>query len=163
MSEIIYKIISDTRAALLFVFISLACLSAVVINSIPVWRTMANEPVRQPTELTSEPARLAPDSVAKLHIFGVAPTIATELPNTVLALSLEGVLLSGDAKHSSAIIALKGAVSSVYSLGEALPNGAILDQITEEFVVLKTQGRLEKLPLDRAFVSMQAAPVSTLR
>ncbi len=50
----------------------------------------------------------------------------------------------------------------MFSLGEALPNGATLDQITEDFVVLKTQGRLEKLQLDRALASMQSAPVSTL-
>jgi|GEM_PF-7075863 len=164
MSEIIYTIISDSRTALLSVFISLACLTAVVVNSVSDWGKMPNESIaHQSVAVKTETVTLVPDNIAKMHLFGVAPTIADTLPKTKLALKLEGVLLSADAIHSSAIIAPTGGVSSVYSLGEVLPNGATLDQITDEFVVLKTQGRLEKLLLDRAFVSMQAMPVSTLR
>lgn len=158
MNEIISNIRHDSRAALFFVLLSAVALWAVVSNTLGALQQLPDDkvPVLSSAVQHTEKSLLRPESLASYHLFGRAPDISAVMPKTTLALTLEGVLLSGNAMRSSAIIASKNGLSKVYSIGETLPNGAALEKITGEFIVLKSEGRLEKLLLDRPEAMMQA-------
>lgn len=83
--------------------------------------------------------------IASWHLFGVSSSCAALIPTTDLKLTLRGLLVASPAKNSQAIISELGKEEKVYSIGDALPGGAILYKILVDSVILKHNGRLEKL------------------
>lgn len=92
-----------------------------------------------------------PDSVAGLHLFGIANGNASaNAPETTLNLTLRGLAAATpDAKHSLAIIASNG-VGQMYAVGAQLPGGALLQSIYPDHVLLNLNGRLQSLSLPRS-------------
>ncbi len=94
--------------------------------------------------------------IAGWHLFGevakapppppeVPNEVPDEVPATQLRLSLRGVFHYPDVPRQRAIIASPDGKEDVYSVGDALPGGATLEDIGAQRVVLSRQGRLEAL------------------
>lgn len=96
------------------------------------------------------------EDISSWHLLGGNPN-TTDLPETNLQLSLQGVLSMPDPAHGSAIIAQPGQPGKVYQPGDLLPGGAILDKVMVDKVLILNRGRLETLSLMRP--GLQFAPV----
>lgn len=94
--------------------------------------------------------------IAGWHLFGkvakapppppeVPKEVPEEVPATQLRLSLRGVFHYPDVDRQRAIIASPDGKEDVYTVGDALPGGATLEDIGAQRVVLSRQGRLEAL------------------
>ncbi|MBU6510015.1 MAG: type II secretion system protein GspC [Gammaproteobacteria bacterium] len=92
-----------------------------------------------------------PDSVAGLHLFGIANSNAgANAPETTLNLTLRGLAAATpDAKQSLAIIASNG-VAQMYAVGAQLPGGALLQSIYPDHVLLNLNGHLQSLSLPKS-------------
>jgi general secretion pathway protein C len=96
--------------------------------------------------------------VARYHLFGRADVVAnsatpTVAPETKLNLVLNGVIAAARPEDAVAIIATRGGAENGYSLNARLPGGAELKEIYPERVIIKYQGRLEALTLQRKLLS----------
>ncbi|MEW8027142.1 MAG: type II secretion system protein GspC [Candidatus Thiodiazotropha sp.] len=91
------------------------------------------------------------DSVAKLHLFGVAGAaktvkkIDTKAPETRLNLTLHGVFVADEAEKGEAIIGTSGNVQKYYKVGNAVMSGVTLQAVFEDRVVLLRNGQSEVL------------------
>jgi type II secretory pathway component PulC len=83
------------------------------------------------------------------HLFGEAPLKADNLTQTRLNLELNGVMLGGKESHSYAIISEPGKNQKLYHVGDALPGGAKLHQITSVGVVIQYNNKYEQLQIKR--------------
>lgn len=91
--------------------------------------------------------RIAPAShIADWHLFGLALS-NTDLPETRLALVLQGTVVSPTSPNTStALIAERGQPAKVYHIGDAI-DGAVIKNIVEHAVVLEQAGTLTTLHL----------------
>ncbi len=92
--------------------------------------------------------------LSSTHLFGDA----SNLPITSLQLRLLGVIKSDSDENSKVIISEANQPGKVYSKGKMLPSGVIVYDISNEGVILKNNGRFEKLPLARSPLLFQDAP-----
>lgn len=93
--------------------------------------------------------------ISTWHLMGLSPS--SDLPETNLQLTLQGVLTMPNSQRASAIIAGPDEKANVYRPGDLLPGGAILDKVMSDKVIIKNRGKLEELPLVRK--KLQFAPV----
>ncbi|MCW5588567.1 MAG: hypothetical protein KIT27_02770 [Legionellales bacterium] len=138
-----------------FEFTSIVMLSLiliVIINTILFFRTITTTtaPINRSTTPT-QPTYSA-ENIAHFHVFGISPQSA--LPQTNLNIRLIGVM-SG--KNAQAIIQLENGQQQVYSIGDHLANGAIIEQIQTSAVILNYQGHLQRLDLPE--LKLQFAPI----
>jgi general secretion pathway protein C len=103
---------------------------------------------------TAETRNSARHDIASWHLFGQPSDQHAEVspakinaPETRLNLELNGVYLGDSPEHSRAIIAEKGKQQEHYQAGDQLPGNAVLDEIHAEHVLLKRNGRYERLAL----------------
>jgi general secretion pathway protein C len=75
-----------------------------------------------------------------------------------LDLTLEGIVFSNDSKHSMVIISAPGNKTQTFSIGDTVPGGAKIKQITPDGVVLKRDGQLESLSLPKNELNFEEAP-----
>lgn len=92
-----------------------------------------------PGFVPAPPARLA-----QAHLFGVP---AAGEVDTSLALVLGGVLAGDFAGDDTAVIGAPGQPQAVYRAGDALPGGGVLDSVGADYVLIRNQGRRERLSL----------------
>jgi general secretion pathway protein C len=91
------------------------------------------------------------DSVAKLHLFGVAGAtkkakkIDSNAPVTRLNLTLHGVFVADEAEKGEAIIGTSGNVQKYYKVGNAVMSGVTLQAVFNDRVVLLRNGQSEVL------------------
>lgn len=86
------------------------------------------------------------------HLFGKSFAKIGEVPITSLELSVTGIVKVDSEKnhsYSKAYISTSGQPSKIYLIGDALPSGVKIYDITSKEVILENQGQLEKLPLPR--------------
>lgn len=89
-------------------------------------------------------------SIPEMHLFGVSAT--GDMPITNLQLRVTGIAREMDAHSenvSKAYISIAGAPSKIYQVGDTLPDGVKIYDITPDTVILENAGQLEKLPLPR--------------
>ncbi|MDP5209061.1 MULTISPECIES: type II secretion system protein N [unclassified Microbulbifer] len=95
-----------------------------------------------------------PASIPNTPFFGLAETKKKEvvpevdlanLPATQLNIVLSGVLDSSNKGNASALVAEKGKPAKRLYVGDALPGGAELYSVEVDHVVLRRNGRMEKL------------------
>ena len=89
-------------------------------------------------------------SIPKQHLFGVSAT--GDMPVTNLQLRVTGIVRQANAKNESeskAYISNAGEPSKIYQVGDSLPDGVKIYEITPDTVILENSGQLEKLPLPR--------------
>lgn len=86
---------------------------------------------------------------------------ASSAPPTSLALQLRGIILADPASASSALIAPTGGQPVAYVVGQSVPGGATIEAIAFDKVLLRTNGRLERLDLPRISANGQAPAAAT--
>jgi len=115
-------------------------------------------------------------SIVKHNLFGVAPANSahlaqpvTDAPDTQLNLELRGVLAYDPEASALAIISEGRGNEKVYAIGDELPGSATLQEVLADHVILKRNGRLEKLrlpeestPIAVATTARKGADVSQL-
>ncbi len=91
--------------------------------------------------------------ISQWHLFGVYDDRLSELPETQLALILQGTMLSSNnSKQSFAIVSADKAQAKVYKIGDVLPGDAILERIANNEIVIRYQGQLQSLKLPINFL-----------
>lgn len=88
-------------------------------------------------------------SLPEQHLFG--QSIANGiLPITNLQLKLVGIVdVNDEPKDSKAYISIAGQPDKIFQVGDRLPYGVIVYDITPDSVILQNDGHLEKLTLER--------------
>ena len=93
--------------------------------------------------------------LSTFHLFGEAGKVIDKpkdepiaAPKTNLRLVLKGVFTAKDGGMSGAIIEEMGKSSEYYVLGSVLPGNATLEEVYEDRVLLRRNGRLETLSFD---------------
>jgi type II secretory pathway component PulC len=92
------------------------------------------------------------------HLFGKLGSSHAALPITSLQIRLIGVIKADPEKFSRVIISESGQPGKIYSIGDSLSSGIIINSITDEGVILENDGHLEKLPLQRTPLAFQGMP-----
>jgi general secretion pathway protein C len=99
------------------------------------------------------------DSVAKLHLFGMAGAkqevkkVNAKAPETKLNLTLHGVFVADDADKGEAIIGTSGNVQKYYKVGSAVMSGVTLQAVFDDRVVLLRNGQSEVLRFPKVSTS----------
>jgi len=110
---------------------------------------------KRPTPTMS--ANALAQQVASKHLFGKANSVngrPVNAPETKLNLKLSGVIASTSVDGAVALIAPgKSAREKAYKVGDNLPGGAILKEISGDRVLLEYRGRMETLTLHRKLLS----------
>lgn len=89
-------------------------------------------------------------NIPNQHLFGLSAT--GDMPITNLELRVTGIAREADAQSeniSKAYISIAGGPSKIYQVGDSLPDGVKINDITPDTVILENAGKLEKLPLPR--------------
>ena len=96
------------------------------------------------------------------HLFG-RPLSTGTVPVTNLQLQITGIVLNEkNSKLSKAYISSAGQLSKIYRIGDTLPSGVKLYEITADTVIFENDGRLEKLSLTRLGLHFTPKPEGTL-
>jgi len=103
--------------------------------------------------------------ISDSHLFGVGPAgqKTSSMPMTSLPLRLVGVIQSVPSTISRAIISESGETGKPYQVGDNVSGGVTIYSISNEGVILKNSGRLEKLPLQRSPLIFQGLPKKILQ
>lgn len=145
------RVASFTAGILFIVFV------LVIINTVVTWLPQKQNFSNQ--LLISHPKQdFKLSDISTWHLMGFSVT--NGLPQTNLQLTLQGVLVMSNPAQSSAIIADQSQTAKVYSVGDVLPGGAILDKVLANEVIIKNRGRLEELPLVRPKLQFAPPPPS---
>jgi len=95
------------------------------------------------------------DMIASLpeeHLFGQSLSKTSEMPISNLQLRVTGIVKVETEKYgtfSKVFISISGQPSKTYRIGDTLPYGVKVYDITADSVILQNNGHLEKLPLPR--------------
>jgi type II secretory pathway component PulC len=91
-------------------------------------------------------------SVPNEHLFGKMVSKTGAMPVTNLQFRVTGIVKVDTEKYeafSKAYISISGQPSKIYQIGDSLPYGVKVYDITSDAVILENEGHLEKLPLPR--------------
>lgn len=132
-----------------------------------VWRwhsdwVLAHQVVATNTKLnTSDETSLMIAAIPDNHLFGMAFDKSGDVPITDLQLRVTGIVKVNDEQLGSVskvYISSSGQPGKIYQVGDTLPFGVKIYEITGDAVILENSGRLEKLPLPREPLQFKAAP-----
>lgn len=143
-----------SRAADIFTGLVIASV-AIALGSF-TWHLFGAGP-RETIAAPAAPVQGGPTDIAPalaLAPFG-RPDASSAQP-TSLALQLRGVILADPASASTALIAPTGGQPVSYSVGQAVPGGATVEAIALDKILLRVNGRLERLDLPRISANGQA-------
>lgn len=89
---------------------------------------------------------------------------SAEPPATTLALQLMGVRANGDPSRSSAIIQRPDKSQDAFRVGQEIAEGAVLDAVYSDRVIIRRNGVRETLPIDktRLLTAAPAEPAMTV-
>lgn len=110
---------------------------------------LAHQTAATPTRTDNASNRMIA-SLPNQHLFGIAAT--GDMPISNLELRVTGIVRQQDNQNtniSKAYISISGAPSKIYQVGDSLPDGVKIYEITPDTVILENAGQLEKLPLPR--------------
>jgi type II secretory pathway component PulC len=147
--------INLSQRAVMGICIAIASLAGITFfYSIWQWHSdwvLARQNAAPITIKTNEAAN--PDtSIPGEHIFGKSAAKLGEMPITNLQFQVTGIVkIDSDRPGavSKAYISISGQPSKIYKIGDMLPYGVKVYEITPDAVVLENEGHLEKLPLPR--------------
>ncbi len=135
----------DPRIAL---GISALLLLFILLSVISTTRSFFTATTNTAPERQSITMPISATNVANFHLFGLFQPTPTNLPQTNLQLSLEGIALSSAKNQSSiAIISSPSGQTKIYRVGDAVPGGATIAKMQANEIVLNDNGRLEVLKL----------------
>ncbi len=101
------------------------------------------------------PSESSGDLIARIpddHLFGKAFSKTGDMPISNLQLRITGIVKVNTEQGGSvskAYISMEGQPSKIYQVGDSLPYGVKVYEITSDTVILENNGHLEKLPLPR--------------
>ena len=97
------------------------------------------------------------DAIGSAHLFGrslktemVDPVATAAMPESLLNVSIKGILALADEGQSMAILSVENAADEVFKIGAELASGYQLHQIVADGVVVDHLGKLEMIYLPRA-------------
>jgi Type II secretion system protein C len=97
-------------------------------------------------------------ALPRAHIFGQNLS-SSDVPVTNLQLRVTGIVSvpnEDDHASSKAYISISGQPSKIFKMGDELPNGVKIYDITADTVILEHDGDIEKLPLPRESLVFKA-------
>ena len=133
------------------IFTGLVVASVAVALAGLTWRLVGARPADAPPPAAGQPAAPAPaaDISPALALSPFGRPDASSAQPTSLALALRGVVLAYPRSASSALIAPAGGQPISYAVGQVVPGGATIEEIAFDRVLLRVNGRLERLDLPR--------------
>lgn len=153
--------LEDPRVRLIIGIGASLLLCLFVFHTASVWRAdwrLAHEALPE--------AAIAPDQTNELvealpsaHLFGQSLTDSDQMPITNLQLLVTGIVkIEGGQSGtiSKAYISMKGEPSKIYQVGDMLPYGVKVYEITSDTVILENEGHFERLPLPRETLQFKA-------
>lgn len=129
------------------------CVAATLIYVISAWYLdwmLAHQTIHASAKQDNNAAAQMIAAIPSQHLFGISPK--SEMPVTNLQLSVTGIARETDENNenvSKAYISIAGAPSKIFQVGDTLPDGVKIYEITPDTVILENAGQLEKLPLPR--------------
>lgn len=105
-------------------------------------------------------------SIAGDHIFGKSTSELGQMPITNLQMTVTGIVKVSEQSGliSKAYISISGQASKIYQVGDKLPYGVKVYDITSDEVILENDGHFEKLPLPREKLKFKpSAPRSNMQ
>lgn len=111
-------------------------------------QAIAASPTVATADETADMIAAIPDE----HLFGKSFAKGGAMPITNLQLRVTGIVKvedEGSGSVSKAYISISGQSSKIYQIGDSLPYGVKVYDITPNEVILENDGHLEKLPLPR--------------
>ena len=152
------------------IFTGLVIASVAVALAGLTWRIVGARPAATPPPAAGAAAAIASSpTVAPAIALDVSPALAlapfgrpdaASAQPTALALVLRGVVLANRPSASSALIAPAGGQPVAYAIGQVVPGGATIEEIALDRVLLRVNGRLERLDLPRVSAA-GAAPAAS--
>lgn len=130
------------------VFTGLVVASVAVALAGLTWHLFGAGPA-DPPPVTGGVAPAAADIGPALALAPFGRPDASSAQPTSLALQLRGVILADPPSASTALIAPNGGRPVSYVVGQAVPGGATIEAIAFDRVLLRVEGRLERLDLPR--------------
>ncbi len=138
------------------IFTALVIASVAISLGVTTWHLLGASSAKP----ASAPVAAAPggpvDIAPALALAPFGQPDASSAPPTSLALQLRGIILADPASASSALIAPTGGQPVAYGVGQSVPGGATIEAIAFDTVLLRTNGRLERLDLPRISANGQA-------
>ncbi|MBX3709943.1 MAG: hypothetical protein KIT56_05910 [Gammaproteobacteria bacterium] len=116
------------------------------------WGLAHDKPEPISTITTPDTMNKIISSISGEHLFGQSLNKLGDMPITNLQLSVTGIVkVETEQSHSvsKAYISIAGQPSKIYQLGDHLPYGVRVYEITSDAVILENDGHLEKLLLPR--------------
>lgn len=100
---------------------------------------------------------IVPDKpLADAHLFGT-PAQINDMPISNLQLRVLGISKATDHHgHSKVLLSISGNPGKVFKIGDHLPYGVTVYDITANAVILENNGLLEKVPLPRPLLEFKA-------
>ncbi len=114
------------------------------------WSFIKQTPAAPSLALINEDIEMI-NAIPDRHLFGNTLD-NNNVPITHLQLQVTGIVKVDDNQPgviSKAYISTSGQPSKIYQVGERLPSGVKVYEITPDAVILENDGRIEKLPLPR--------------
>ncbi len=125
---------------------------------------------RSTSAVSRQPRQDYAAAILKHKLFGVAARntpqkveAQADAPDTQLNLELRGVLAYDPEASALAIISEGRGEEKVYGIGDELPGSATLEEVLADHVILKRNGRLEKLRLPEKSTPVAVASAKTRR
>ena len=111
-------------------------------------RFLYNTEKSNQTKNSLDETTLMIESLPEVHLFGQAYTHDQDVPLSDLQLNITGIVKTENAV-SKVYISAQGQPSKIYKIGDRLPEGVKVYDITKDAVIFEHNNRLEKLPLAR--------------
>jgi type II secretory pathway component PulC len=111
---------------------------------------LAHQKITPDLKLNNDSGARLIATIPSQHLFGLSTT--GDMPITNLQLRVTGIARETDAHNeniSKAYISISGGPSKIFQVGDNLPDGVKIYEITPDTVILENAGQLEKLPLPR--------------
>ena len=124
-----------------------SCIALIAIQIFLLDRRQSEASLSFVAQALPQKTAIEPEALLSFHWFGLSAQAIESLPPAAWPLVLEGVLLSTDIRHSSVIISEQGKPGVLYFMGDRLPQGGVIQQITNKAVVINHNGVLERLSL----------------
>jgi general secretion pathway protein C len=138
------------------IFTALVIASVAVSLGVTTWHLLGTSSAKPATAPVAAASGGTVDIAPALSLAPFGRPDASSAPPTSLALQLRGIILADPASASSALIAPTGGQPVAYVVGQAVPGGATIEAIAFDKVLLRTNGRLERLDLPRISANGQA-------
>ena len=149
-------------AAIVLIALSLTTAGYAVYQWYADWQLAHSELPEAPSLATSAATSSLVAAIPSEHVFGQPAAELGNMPISNLQLRVTGIAkVEGDEEAqalSRAYISVAGQPSKIYKIGDNLPYGVKVYDITADAVVLQNGGQLEKLPLPRDPLQFKPKP-----